>query len=94
MKKLLELEESENAVYELISTLTQQFPKGFPGLSDLGYKPANEMERAAITFGCRCGEARLNGEILDHLEGILVGMHMVGSIDAIKLRNHFFRTYR
>ena len=33
MTKLREIEASETAVYDLIATLTNRFPEGFPGLS-------------------------------------------------------------
>jgi len=94
MTRLRELEASETAVYDLIATLTHCFPEGFPGLDQLGYKPTDEAEKAAIVLACRCGTARANGEVLDRLEGILDGMHMVGAINATSLKNRFSRTYR
>lgn len=93
MRKLRELDESENAVADLIATLIHHFPDGFPGLDQLGYKPADEAEKVAIVLACRCGTARIGGEILDRLEGIIEGMHMVGAINAVSLRKRFFQPY-
>ena len=82
-------ETSAHSVANLIATMTQRYPGGFPGLDALGYTPANEAERTAIVIACQCGAARVDGHVLDRDEGVLEGMQLVGAIDADDLRSRF-----
>jgi len=78
---------ADNAVYNLLATLTAHNLLEFPGLRELGLKP-KDINGEALAIACMCAHARSNGEIAERLEGRLEAMHAYDLVDLTELR-HF-----
>ena len=76
---------ADNAVYNLLATLTAHGLFEFPGLRELKLK-ANDITGEALAMACVCAKSRSDGEIAERWEGRLEAMHAYGLVDLVDLR--------
>jgi hypothetical protein len=78
---------AENAVYQLLATLTAHNLFEFPGRARMRINHS-DIKGDAIAIACTCAKSRFEGKIQERTEARLETMHAYGLVDLVELR-HF-----